>query len=465
LFFAILFLVIYYIRPQDWVIGLVGFQVVKPIILLGLFSLLNRERSLAPGDFFKTPLDWAVLFYAAYIVLTSSGIIGTAKALAPVIVFYWLTVLALDSEEKIMRYMKWWTVMLLTLAGFGVAQLYGVDFTGGQEITDSFNDRLSLGTWTHNNPNALGHSVVVAIPMVYFLLFWKSTTIRRVCSVLLILLAAYAAKETESKGAFLVGGGAVVLAAIFGRPKFVQILILAAALAGGGTLLAMLPRMDEMQSMGSDEGVQGRMLAWEIARTASRNNTYGEGYRQFQAYVRWTDGAMYPKATHSSYVRIGADLGYPGLFFFLLILWCNLRVLITLKTDSLDLERCRRMLFLILATYAVSGWMIDRSYHTEYFLLAACCAALHRLQLQEEQPEEPRMVAVGESNNGDLPPSPHRVIEIHYDDSSQNLGAADASLAKQKLQKWNRLGFIDVGIAVFLTWLTLETWDYLLKNI
>ena len=420
---------------------------------------------MEPSDLLKTPLDWAILFYSAYIVLTSSNLIGTAKELAPLPIFYWLTVLALDNEEKILRYMKWWAAMLLTLAGFGVAQLYGVDFTGGQEITDAFKGRLSLGTWTHNNPNALGHSVVVAIPMVYFLLFWKSTTVRRVYSVLLILLAGYAAKETESKGSFLVGGGAVVLALIFGKPKIVQILILSAALAGGGTLLALLPRMEEMQSMGSDQGVQGRMLAWEIARTSSKNHTYGEGWKVFQAYVEW-EGAMYLKATHSTYVRIGADLGYPGLFFFLLILWCNLRVLISVNTNNLDLERCRRMLFLLLATYAVSGWMIDRSYHTEYFLLAACCAAIHRLQLKQNlELREPDANGIDESTTKQLPENSSQVINVIYDDPSQHLGTVDKPLPKQALQKWPKLGFVDLCIAYVLTIATLETWDYLMKNI
>lgn len=463
LFFVILFLVIYYIRPQDWVPGLIGYSIVKPIILLGLFSLLNRERTLSPEDFFKTPLDWAMLFYTVYIILTTpSGLIATAKGFAPLPVFYWLTVLALDREEKMLRYMKWWTAMLIILAAFGIAQLYGIDLTGGQPQTDFFKGRLSLGTWTHNNPNALAHSVVVAIPLVFFLMFWKSTFVRRIISALLILLAFYASVETKSKGAFVVGGGAIVLALVFGRKKIVQILIISAAFAGGGTLLAMMPRMEEMNSLGSDEGVIGRMLAWEIARTSSINNTYGEGWKVFRAYVEY-EGGVYPKACHSTYVRIGADLGYPGMFFFLLIIWCCFRILISVKTNNLDFERCRRMLFLLLATYIVSGWMIDRSYHTEYFLIAACCAAMHRLQLaQGREIQAPESPEIALSNNGNSTSNPDRTINVIYDEPDLQPGEVEP---KNKLQKWTHLGIVDLFAAYVIMRIAFEVWDYIMGNI
>jgi hypothetical protein len=41
-------------------------------------------------------------------------------------------------------------------------------------------------------------------------------------------------------------------------------------------------------------------------------------------------------------------------------------------------DRSRRVLVVLLFGYIVSGWMIDRSYHLEYFLMAGAIGALHR---------------------------------------------------------------------------------------
>lgn len=458
-FFVTLFLIVYYIRPQDWVSGLIGANLVKPIVLLGLLSVFNRRSNLGPRDFFKTPLDWAVLFFALYCIFTAPDTVGTFKLIAPLLSFYWVTVLALDSEEKLLRYMKWWMAMLVVVAGLAIAALYNIDFTGAQERIDFFKGRLCLGTWTHNNPNALGHTVVVAIPLVFFYMFWKSPIKSRVYAVILMLLAGYASWETQSKGAFLVGGAAIVLTLIFGRSKFIQILILSAAIAGGGTLMALLPRMNEMKSISSDEGVQGRIMAWEVARTVSRGHTYGVGYKTFVAYITW-EKITIPKATHSTYVRLGADIGYPGLFLFLLILWVDFRILITLKTDNLALERSRRMLFLILATYVMSGWMIDRSYHTEYYLLAACCSVVHRLHLQRRQKKEASLTS--ENIAGKLPTINEQPILTNSKPTAPS--SVELLPKRQNLEKWQRLGLFDLIMAGLMTKLTLETWDYLLLH-
>ncbi|MCF6312324.1 MAG: O-antigen ligase family protein [Verrucomicrobiales bacterium] len=459
-FFVTLFLVVYYIRPQDWVSGLSGVKIVKPIVILGLLALLNRKQKYGLKDFISTPMDWAVSFYAAYCIFTASDSVGTFKLLAPMLAFYWMTLMALDSEEKLLRYMKWWMAMLLAVAGLAVAALYGLDFTNATDRIEFFKGRLCLGTWTHNNPNALGHSVVVAIPLVYFYMFWKSPFKNRLYAVPLIFLAGYAAWHTQSKGSFLVGGGAIVLTLMFGRSKFIQILILSAALAGGGAVMALLPRMSEMNRMSSDEAIMGRMMAWEVARTVSLNHNYGVGYKVFKAYIEWED-LLIPKATHSTYIRLGADLGYPGLLLFLLILWIAFRILISLKTNNLALERARRMLFLIFATYVMSGWMIDRSYHTEYFLLAACCGAVHRLHLKQRQKEEDDFSKKTRNqglldNTSNPAMGKSDILEISLPNKLEK---------KHNLQKWTRVGLLDLVMAGLMLKITLETWDYILSTV
>jgi hypothetical protein len=244
-FFAVvLVLLIYFIRPQDWVPGLIGVGIVNPVMMLAMVTMVVRARNLGrPLKFLATPQDWAMLAYYAFIVWTSPDPSGALKGAFPLFAFYFVTVQALDSPARLRAYMKYWMIALVVIAAFGVGSLFGWDFTGAAAMTAANKGRLAIGTWMHNNPNALGHSVILVIPMAYFLLFWRSSMTNRLIAALLALLAFECVMRTESKGAFLAGFIVIVLTYAFGRSKIFQILLVTAAVAGSGAVLSIMPRM------------------------------------------------------------------------------------------------------------------------------------------------------------------------------------------------------------------------------
>ena len=111
------------------------------------------------------------------------------------------------------------------IAAFGVGSLFGLDFTGAREMTETFKGRLAMGTWIHNNPNSLGHTVILAIPLVYFALFWRSAMSRKLLALGLAAMAAYCVYKTASRGAFIAGLAVVSFGLTLGRPKFVQLMV------------------------------------------------------------------------------------------------------------------------------------------------------------------------------------------------------------------------------------------------
>ena len=466
-FFALTFLGLYYIRPQDWVPGLVGANVIRPV-MLGWFGALGAQGSSSKVvGWFRTPHDWVILIYFAYVVWTAPPGIGAGMGMFSLAVFYFLTVHALGSWDRILGYLKFWNILLLCVAGFGVLQVLGLDITGGRTATEFFVGRLSLGTWLADNPNALGHTVVLAIPLSYTLFFWRGTPSGRlIIFPACFALAGWCAWETQSKGAFLVGAGLTVLVFVIVRPKWIKILVISTALIAGVGALSFLPRMDKMGDLRSDEGVVGRLMAWDMARTAMNSNTYGVGWKQFIALLDWKDGARVyhniPKATHSSYVQVGADLGRYGLYLYLLCLWVALRTLLSFKGRNDEEERCRRALFLLLLGFIASGWMINRQYHTEYFLLVAVAAALHRLRLASE--------AAGGAALLD-----EDLFDVGGDTSDPMSAASVAALPNEVTENvepqtpvrpiWNRLGVLDLAAAGGMTWGVLWIWDYILKNL
>ena len=471
---ALFFLFLYYIRPQDWIQGLAGFNIVKPVIAIWVGSLfLSRNRSPVPG-LLRTPHDWAMLAYFVFIVWNSPEPSTAFSGMLPQLSFYLLTVHSLTDWRRLHTYLKGWNMMLLGIAFMGVASLYGLDLTGARDVTAQNGGRLSIGTWLHNNPNSLGHSVAPCIALRYVFYFWKrGMGSRLVVFPLCAALATACAYHTESKGAYLVGAGLLSLVFIVGRPWPVKSLVIGIVATLGISALSFLPRMSQMGNLRADEGVMGRLMAWELAKSVVDKSSTGQGWQQFQAWITW-EGDTFLKATHSSYVQIGADLGTYGLFLYVGGLWCAAHTLLSAhrftKAEP-EQERCRRAMMILLAGYAVSGWMINREYHTEYFLILAAAAACHRLCLAEslkQQAEESMRTDGGESTDPVVPRIELRTTgaNLHSPQPVPHLVLPPGETESGPPTKfWKRLGLLDVAASAALTWSVLATWDYILKNL
>lgn len=470
--FALLFLAIYFIRPQDWAPGMAGFNIIRPIMLMwGMAMMMEGLHSPLRG-FFRTPHDWAMLLFYAYVAYNAPSDAGATSGMFSLVVFYYLTTQALSSWTKLLKYLQLWNWLLVTLAITGVLQTMGLDITNGKELTEIFQGRLVLGTWIANNPNALGHTVVVGIPLSYMLLFWGGGVIKRFVIFPAVMgFIVTCVWHTQSKGSFLVGAVLTVLIFVVGRPRWVQVVVLAASLTAGVGGLSFLPRMESMGSLRSEEGVQGRLMAWEKARESIEQNTTGVGWRQFHGWITVKEGMRWivqDKSTHSSYVQVGADLGKPGLFLWLLVLWAGLRGVLFCRTHDETEERCRRSILLILASYMVSGWMINREYHTEYYLMAAMAAALHRLTVARSLQPVPEP-----QNDGDeapvarpalaglnwAPPGSETGIWLDGGFGGANQGRRTTNSA------WMRLDWKDLLMTCAATWGVFQVWDYVLKNL
>jgi O-antigen ligase len=461
---ALLFLAIYLIRPHDWVPGFAGFNIVRPIMVAWI-GIMVLQGSMSPlKGLFRTPQDWAVLFLYSYVAWTAPSEAGATKGFLSLIVFYFLTVQTLSNIETLYGYIKLWCSCLVILAGFGVMQTLGVDITSGKEYTEMYLDRLSLGTWLTNNPNALAHTVIVALPLGYLLFFWRGSPFGKLFVFPAVAgVVAWCAVETESKGAFLVGGILCTLLFVIGQRWWVRVLVLGAATSVGLGVLKSLPRMDKMDDLRSDHGVQGRLLAWEQAKMTMEQNPTGVGWKQFMALIDWTDGNQWyfgiPKSTHSSYVQIGAELGTRGLVLWLLVLIVALRATWVFKAQNDTEERVRRSILLMLTAYMISGWMINREYHTEYFLLVAMAAAMHRLNVARSLLGSSDSTTVLQSFTLPWSPPPSWEVTISEKTPAEH---APVSLAKKL---WNRINGTDLAVAFAATWAVIEFWQYILKDL
>ena len=115
---VILLLTLYYLRPQDWVPGLSGLNVVKPVMILGIIGLMTRRRR-SPGDvkwpYMGTPHEWVIVVYAAYVLLTTPVFDFTAGDLLPKVLAFFLTLHSLTSEKRLDDFLRWWRWSLVAV--------------------------------------------------------------------------------------------------------------------------------------------------------------------------------------------------------------------------------------------------------------------------------------------------------------------------------------------------------------
>lgn len=450
---TILLLIFYFIRPQDWVPGMAGFNVAKPIMLMGILGLMTRRRSKAasgPWPFLATPHEWVMVVYILYILATAFDIGFTVADLAPKVMGFFLALHSITSEKRLADFLKWWRRALIGVTVMGIGTIAGVDFTASQAATDANQGRLSLHHWMLDNANAYGHTLITLLPLLYFGMVRNKPFTRWLPAIPVALLCCICLWYTKSKGAYLVGAGLLVFCFYLGRSWWMKLSILALALGLGGTALSMLPRMNEMSSLRSDEGVVGRLMAWDMARNVTRTTATGEGYVGFHAVIKW-EGRLIPKATHSAYVQVGGDLGIPGLLLYLSALCCGLRTMFSCFGVSREMDNLRGALFALLVGYMASGWMINRSYHLEFFLILGAIAAYQRLCWRELAAREPSALAAPAQG---LAWKRKRLVR-----------AAMGSALLRRIRGWRAYGLADAGVAFAALQLVLYIWDYVLVNL
>jgi len=473
-----LFLMFYYVRPQEWIPMVSSLRLVAFSMVFALVATLMRERGFTPRDLLRTPHDWLMLLYFLWIVGSSGSARETLGKVYAFALYYVVTVQALSPNiERIQKFLNWWTVMILMVAALAVGSEYGFDLMGSYDITHgSMKDRLVLNTSIFNNPNALGHSVVAVVVMLYFILWWKRPVFLKIASIPLLALPLYCIYLTQSKGSYLSAFAAIVTALAFNRPKVVQILILIGAMTVGWAGLHLLPRMNELdKSTRNDQAIQGRVAAFRFGLDVMRRETTGLGYGAFEP--QFFKVHKYTKAPHSSYVQVGAELGKTGFTLFLGIMYCCLRTLITCKTSNTAQERVRRILFVLLTCYIVSSWMVGFAFRATFFLMAAAVGAFHRQLagiVSEQRPVrelEPDTELVPALRFGPLQPAFATPAAAPIAASLISVGtpteikitttAGDPPETPQIGIRWMRIGWVDIVLILIMSSVAERFWAYI----
>jgi hypothetical protein len=414
----IIFLALYYLRPQEW---FADFNALRPVQLLSFMAVwaMAQGNKLKPRDLVRTPLDWLVLAYFVWTLIAGFQFTRTIGEIEAVLLFYFVAVRSLDTIPRQKIFLAWWGLFIVIIAALAVASTMGFDPLGSNDRTEGImKGRLMLNLSVFDNPNALAHSVIPALPIIYYLIYWRRTAMK--AGLILMAIPLWCIFLTQSKGAYLCGFATLLATLTFGRSKIAQVFIAFFAIVFGYGLLYQLPRMNELSHSKTDPAIQGRIAALTYGYQLMQNNYFGIGLGNFEdMFTRYgplekdrlvhiipahdelgNNGALrhidekripyfeyhhFLKATHGAYNQNGAELGYVGLFLFIGILYCCIRTLLLVKSNDDEEERIRRCLFAMVVAYAVSSWMVDFCYRPTFFMFVAAISAFHRHLLKKQE--------------------------------------------------------------------------------
>jgi hypothetical protein len=482
---AIFFLFLYYVRPHEWLEWVAPLQPISGVLALGLaviFFQIARRVDWHPLRFarevLRTPIDWILLAFTLWVLYASGAPRDTFSEFYPVLAYYVLVQHALTTLRRMEGFLWVWLGLLLFISIMGVLSTFDIDPFGSQSYTlGMYKGRLSLNLSIFNNPNALAHSVVLILPMIYFLGIWHRNLLAQEVSPLLFAMPAWCLFLTQSKGGFLSGAAGVACSQIVGRPRWVQVALITVIYIGGLSVLMFLPRMQQLESIRGDRGVQGRLLVWNFGWTSLQTLPKGLGYSHFTQFVPVYVEGKYRlrKPAHSSYVEVGAELGKKGLFLWLGMLYYSLKSLVLIKSKNDQEERIRRLLFCLVIIYVTSSWMTNISYRGTFFIQLGTVAAFYRLMQRTPQPalaiegvsSAPDLdVESGHAASvaGSLPlgAMPVAVVTLEPVEVIQAEASRPTLGASSRWLSWRRIAWLLLDAAlIYLTyWVVLRAWHY-----
>ena len=370
----ILFMAVYFLRPEDWIPGLIGIPLAKItgilILLAMVFPALQIRWDLPQEIIFLTLLV-AQLWVAAIFSPVWKGravgvIVDFSKVLPLVIVIYGVV--------RSMARLRW----ILFVQAASVATIAMVSIISRQTTRGRLEGVLQ---GIYRDPNDLAVVIDLALPLCLALALTTASLWKKLAWIVMMLAMIYAVFLTASRAgaiAFAVATLMCVWKLGVQRRRLSLILLIPLTvlvfwLYTGSLLRARFEQRNEHQTSEAYDSSQGRLrLLTQSLKVTAQHPLLGVGPGNFEI----VSGMWH--VTHNTYTQMSAEGGIPAFLFYVLIFWraiCNLRVVGHSNTTrgirpfSIALEAS-------LAAYLVGSFFLTHGYELFPYCLVVYTSAL-----------------------------------------------------------------------------------------
>ncbi len=373
-FGLLLYCVLVYIRPSEWVAAVLGWPLefmalglTIVIALVGFLTSPNKHQMLAP-------FGWLLAAWVTVILLSNLVHGNVDDAIDNAIVYgkralvFIAFILVIDS----IRRLRWLLIVLMILAAVLGAQgiyqkAHGVGWAGQKLYWD---DRICwIGLW--DGANVLSLLFVSTVPIILEVLLGKWGVLAKVVAVVSAVFVIDGMILAASRGGWV--SLAVILALFFTR-RFGKSGMIVAAVAIAGLVFVAPSRLSREGDERDESSTKGRIEMWSQGLEMLKYNpVFGIGKGRFLSY----SGML---IAHNSYVQNMGETGLVGLFVWIGLIYASfksLRVVIRNK-DALD----PRIIGLAQASaasltgYLAASMFISTDFDLFYMLMGMCVAVL-----------------------------------------------------------------------------------------
>ena len=272
----------------------------------------------------------------------------------------------------------------------------------GLKYIDSGGAHKVIAPASIGDNNYLAMATIMVMPLLVYLFRYSESRLIRLCFLGALLACFAGVIATSSRGGLI--GLAVLGAFLILQSRRKLLTLLAVAVLAGG-LLALAPaqwteRMDTISTADQDNSFMSRVTSWKLNTLLALDRPLvGGGY---SAMENWAVFDIYkPKfhtldgfiaspeptiayAAHSIYFQTLGDLGFPGFFLFMAILFAGFRNLgrilrTTRGNESLIWAYDLAVLFrLSLIVFVVCGALLSAAYFELLYIMLTQVSVLRR---------------------------------------------------------------------------------------
>jgi O-antigen ligase len=365
---VLFFLILQYLRPQEFLPFLRGTRIVFYTMILLLppwLVTLQRKKVL------RTPTDLFVFFFYVIAVLSYWNYWKThmtlpAQDFGKVFLCYLFVAHVVDTRRKLVGTV-WMTIIML----FIVALLAG-------ENVGLRGQYASIGMFDNRNDFAYAIAILLPLALAFFV---RGDPFSKVVSLGVIVVGVAQLVATGSRGGMLASLFAVLtIPYMLARSKAGKTIMLTLGIIGLLTAFMMSSRLGTVAGYQEDKSAMGRVDIWaQCLSMFKQHAVLGWGYRT------WPDLPGTKRDTHSSYLRALVELGVTGLFICVGIVFFAFRVAyrLTTRAPHPSLRIVALGMSGALVGHAVASLFQTRLYHMFLFVLFAMASALRLVSDRE----------------------------------------------------------------------------------
>jgi len=335
------------------------------LMIAGLFFIKNKTIN------FKTDL-FLILFFLTGIIshlshLYFGGVLIFIFEFLPTILLYYLLESILNSEEKIVLYLKFVVGFAAILALHGILQFYnnGIGWSG-QTFTKGTTRIRYVGIFS--DPNDLSLFFNMVIPFIVYYYIKTNKRILKLFNLILLAGFIYAIYLTQSRGALI---GLYIMINYFIWKKYGLKQVVLINLITLPLLLTFKGRMTDIDP--EEDSAYGRIEAWY------------EGFQMLKSYPLFGVGpGMFTeyhfRTAHNSFVLALAETGLAGYYFWIGSLYysfIDLKNSLSFKLSIYDEEKDDLDFYLQISMigFLASAFFLSRTYTVILYILLGLIAA------------------------------------------------------------------------------------------